>query len=406
MKNKILTALLSAGLAVALWLYVVTVVSPNSDKHYYNIPVTVQSEVVLQERGLMITSTELPTVSLHLEGNRTDLNKLNSSNITIGVDVSRIGEPGTHNLSFTPSYPGDVPNNAITVLNRTPDMITLTVEERISKSVPVDIQYVGSLSEDYMADKENKELDYENVNISGPKSVIDQIAMARIEVGLDGRVESISEQFQYTLCNAKGEPVDAHLVTTDVQAVTLTMKILRVKEIVLSVEVIDGGGATQKTSDIMINPQTIRVSGSDSLLTGLESLEIGSINLAEMPTDQTLTFPIKLPEGINNETGVMEATVDVRFPELNTKSLVVTNIQAINVPAGLEVDLITQILEIQIRGPKAVVEKVEATDIQVTVDFANEQKGTATVKAEITISAEGVGAVGVYNITATLREAK
>lgn len=406
MKNKILTALLSAGLAVALWLYVVTVVSPNSDKHYYNIPVTVQSEVVLQERGLMITSTELPTVSLHLEGNRTDLNKLNSSNITIGVDVSRIGEPGTHNLSFTPSYPGDVPNNAITVLNRTPDVITLTVEERISKSVPVDIQYVGSLSEDYMADKENKELDYENVNISGPKSVIDQIAMARIEVGLDGRVESISEQFQYTLCNAKGEPVDAQLVTTDIEAVTLTMKILRVKEIVLSVEVIDGGGATQKTSDIMINPQTIRVSGSDSLLTGLESLEIGSINLAEMPTDQTLTFPIKLPEGINNETGVMEATVDVRFPELNTKSLVVTNIQAINVPAGLEVDLITQILEIQIRGPKAVVEKVEATDIKVTVDFANEQKGTATVKAEITISAEGVGAVGVYNITATLREAK
>ncbi len=406
MKNKILTALLSAGLAVALWLYVVTVVSPNSDKHYYNIPVTVQSEVVLQERGLMITSTELPTVSLHLEGNRTDLNKLNSSNITIGVDVSRIGEPGTHNLSFTPSYPGDVPNNAITVLNRTPDMITLTVEERISKSVPVDIQYVGSLSEDYMADKENKELDYENVNISGPKSVIDQIAMARIEVGLDGRVESISEQFQYTLCNAKGEPVDAQLVTTDIEAVTLTMKILRVKEIVLSVEVIDGGGATQKTSDIMINPQTIRVSGSDSLLTGLESLEIGSINLAEMPTDQTLTFPIKLPEGINNETGVMEATVDVRFPELGTKSLVVTDIQAINVPAGLEVDLITQILEIQIRGPKAVVEKVEATDIQVRVDFANEQKGTATVKAEITISAEGVGAVGVYNITATLREAK
>lgn len=406
MKNKILTALLSAGLAVALWLYVVTVVSPNSDKHYYNIPVTVQSEVVLQERGLMITSTELPTVSLHLEGNRTDLNKLNSSNITIGVDVSRIGEPGTHNLSFTPSYPGDVPNNAITVLNRTPDVITLTVEERISKSVPVDIQYVGSLSEDYMADKENKELDYENVNISGPKSVIDQIAMARIEVGLDGRVESISEQFRYTLCNEKGEPVDAQLVTTDIEAVTLTMKILRVKEIVLSVEVIDGGGATQKTSDIMINPQTIRVSGSDSLLTGLESLEIGSINLAEMPTDQTLTFPIKLPEGVNNETGVMEATVDVRFPELGTKSLVVTDIQAINVPAGLEVDLITQILEIQIRGPKAVVEKVEATDIQVRVDFANEQKGTATVKAEITISAEGVGAVGVYNITATLREAK
>lgn len=406
MKNKILTALLSGLIAVALWLYVVTVVSPNSDKHYYNIPVTLQSEVVLQERGLMITTTQLPTVSLHLEGNRTDLNKLNSSNITIAVDVSRIGEPGTHSLSFIPSYPGDVPNNAITVLSRTPGSITLEVEERISKAVPVDIQYVGNLSEDYMADKENKELDHENVNISGPKSVIDQIAMARIEVDMDNRVESISEQFAYTLCNEKGEPVDAELVTTDVKAVTLTMKILRVKEIALTVTVIDGGGATEETSDITMNHQSILVSGSDSILEGLESLELGTINLGEMPADQTLTFPIKLPEGVTNETGVMEVTVDVRFPELGTKNLVVTNIQAVNVPAGLEVDLITQILEIQIRGPKAVVERVEATDIKVTVDFANEQKGTATVKAEITMNAEGVGAVGIYNITATLREAK
>ena len=32
MKNKALTALLSFGIALALWLYVVTFVSPNSDK--------------------------------------------------------------------------------------------------------------------------------------------------------------------------------------------------------------------------------------------------------------------------------------------------------------------------------------------------------------------------------------
>ena len=404
MKNKLLTALLSVFIALGLWLYVVTVVSPNSDKHYYNIPVSLQGEVILQERGLMITTTELPTVSLHLEGNRTDLNKLNSSNITIAVDVSRIGEAGTHKLAFTPTFPGDVPSNSITILSQNPGTISIDVEERISKSVPVDIQYLGTLSEDYMADKENKVLDYENINISGPKSVIDQIAMARIEVDLDQRVESISEQFRYALCNEKGEPVDARLVTTDVESVTLTLKILRVKEIALVVNVIDGGGATKDTSAIDIQPKTIRVSGSDVLLEGLESLELGTINLGEMLTDEILTFPIKLPEGITNETGVTEATVDVRFPDLGTKTLTVTNIKAINVPAGLEADLITQLLEIQIRGPKAIIETVEEKDITVTVDFSTVQMGTATVKAVITINADGVGAVGTYNVTATLRE--
>lgn len=405
MKNKILTALLSVVIALAMWLYVVTVVSPNSDKHFYNIPVTLQSEVVLQERGLMITTVDLPDVSLHLEGNRTDLNKLNSSNITIAVDVSRIGEPGKHSLTYTPIYPGDVANNSITVLNRAPGTITLVVEERISKEVPVDILYNGALSEDYMADKENKVLDHESINITGPKSVVDQIAMARIEVDLNDRVESISEEFRYTLCNEKGEPVDAALVTTDAEAVSLTLRIVRVKQIDLVITVIDGGGATHETSSITIEPQTIRVSGSDNLLEGLDSLELGTINLGEMLADEILTFPIKLPEGINNETGVLEATVDVKFPELATKTLKVKDFQAVNVPAGLKADIITQMLEIQIRGPKKRIEKIKAEDVTVTVDLANEQAGTTTVKATITINADDVGAVGTYNITLTLRKA-
>jgi YbbR domain-containing protein len=405
MKNKALTALLSVGIALALWLYVVTFVSPNSDKKYTNIPVSLQGEVVLQERGLMITTTELPMVSLHLEGNRTDLNKLNSSNITIAVDVSKIGEPGVHHLSYSPSYPGDVPNNAITVLSRTPSNITLTVEKRISKQVPVEVNYTGSLSEDFMADKENKELDYEVVNVVGPQSVIDQIAMARIDVNMDGRAESISEQFQYTLCNEKGEPVDAQHVTTDVESIALTMRIVRVKEIQLLVNVVAGGGATPETSSIKVEPENIRVSGSDNLLADLETLVLGTINLGEMPADAVLSFPIKLPDGITNETGVLEATVDVQFPELGTKTLVVRNFTPVNVPAGLDANVITKQLEITVRGPKSAVDAVTPDNVQVTVDFADEQVGTATVKADISVNVGGVGAVGAYNITATLRKA-
>ena len=105
MKNKILKALLSLAIALSLWAYAVTVVSPNSDRHYNNVSVTLQGESLLRERGLMITTQEFPTVSLHLEGSRTDLDKLNNANITLTADVSRIYDPGTHSLRFTPTYP-------------------------------------------------------------------------------------------------------------------------------------------------------------------------------------------------------------------------------------------------------------------------------------------------------------
>lgn len=404
MKNKLLTALLSVVIALGIWLYVVTVVSPNSDKNYYNIPVVTQSEALLLERGLMITGTDTSSISLHLEGSRIDLNKLNSSNITVTVDVSKIYEAGTHSLTYTVTPPGDVASNAITVLSKSPSTITVVVEERITKAVPIEVQYSGSLAENFMADKENKQLDVENITIAGPKSVVEQISVATIAVDLEGKSESISDQFTYTLCNENREPVDAQMVTTDVASVNMTLKIMRVKEIALEVNVIEGGGATLENTKITISPETMWVSGSDNLLEGMDSLELGTINLADLLTNVTIAFPVKLPEGMTDESGVTEAMVDVTLPELATKTVTVKNFKAINVPAGLDVEIITKSLEIQLRGPKDQIEKIQESDIVVTVDFTDAQTGAVKIKAQISCGDLNVGAIGSYTVSATVRD--
>lgn len=404
MKNKLVTALISVVIALGVWLYVVTVVSPNSDKSFYNIPVVTQGEALLQERGLMITNTDITTTSLHLEGSRIDLNKLSSSNIVVTMDVSKIYEAGTHDLTYSVSYPGDVASNAITVLSKNPSSVKVVVEERLSKTVPVQIQYSGVLSENYVADKENAELDVENVTVTGPKPVIDLITSARIDVNLDNCSESLSDKFTYTLCNANGEPVDAQSVVTDVADINLTLRIMRVKEISLTVNVVDGGGATAQTSLITIDPPTIRISGSDAMLEGLESLELDTINLGDIPEDAVFNYTIKLPEGVNNETGVNEATVSVSFPDLATKTLTVKDIRAVNVPTGFDVDVITKALEIQVRGPKEKIDALDEEKITVTVDFTAAEEGTVKLKVTVDCGDPQIGAVGSYTVSATVRK--
>ena len=405
MKNKLLTALLSLVLAFGLWLYVITVVSPGSEDTYTNIPVVLQNEGMLQERGLMITNQELPTVTLRLAGNRTDLNKLNSSNITISVNVSSIGAAGEHSLSYNVSFPGDVPNNAITTQSRNPDTVKLTVEERVSKMVPVVPVYNGTVPEGFIADKENCLLDHEDVPITGPARVVSQIAEARILVELEGKSESINESLAYTLCDKDGEPVDVAMITTNVEAVNLTLRIMRVKELAVKVTVVAGGGATEQTSQITVEPKTILVSGSENLLDDLTELNLGTIDLGEQLTDTVLKFPITLPEGVTNETGVTEASVDIRFPNLRTKTLSVTQINAVNVPEGMNAQIITKVLEIRFRGPKALIDSMQEADVEVNVDFSQAQSGTATMRADVILADKykDVGAVGSYSVSATLR---
>lgn len=405
MKNKVLSALLSLIIAFGLWLYVITVVSPGSDATYYNIPVTLQNENILKERGLMITS-EYPSVNLRLEGNRTDLSKLNSANITVLANVAGILAPGTHFLDCSVSYPGDIAGNNISVLNQDPELVVLKVEKRITKPVPVVIQYEGAVPDGFLADKENIELDYQTIDVTGPESAVSQIEQAVIQVDLNEQAETLVGEFAYILCNDAGERVDAQMITTNVEAVNLTLRILRVKEILLTVQVVDGGGATEETSSITIEPKKILVSGSDTLLEGLDTLNIGAVNLATMAKDSVLTYAITLPEGVNNETGLNEAVVNVQFPALKTKEFEVTTINAINVPEGMEAEVVTKVLPITIRGPKKLVEKMKETDIVVNVDFADAQLGAATMKAEIVIADaySEVGAMGSYSVMATLRE--
>lgn len=405
MKNKLLTALMCVAIATALWLYVVTTVSPNSSQRYSGIQLKIQGETALNNNGYILMTDEesLPTVTLNLEGNRVDLNKINSSNITVGVNVGEIDKEGTYDLHLSqPSFPG---NNALAfaVLDKEPAMVTVVVDKLQSKTVPVEVRYLGKLPENYMADKDNRVVDIDKVRVSGPKTVVDQITTAFVDVDLEGLSESIDGQFPITLCDRFGEAVDTKWVEADYTEVSLQMNVVRVKEVELIVNVVDGGGATKETSTITLDTDKILVSGSDTILDDMESIELGTINLGEMLKDETLTFPIKLPEGVTNETGVTEANVDVKFPDLEIKNITVTDIQPVNVPEGLEVQLITKRLDLQLRGPKRKMKSIQADDITVTVDFSNEQAGNATVKAVVAVNVDGVGAVGTYNVTATLK---
>lgn len=406
-KNKLVTALLSVVIAFALWLYVITVVSPGHEETYDNIPVILRNEAELENRGFMVVSEEIPTVTLTLSGNRTDLAKVDRSNISLIVDLATVYERGTHRLTFKESFPGSVADDAITVEYRYPSQIELEIELLTKKDIPVNVQYSGNVPPNFIADTENVVLDNPMIHIEGPDPVVQNITQAVIEVDLAGRSESFGESYRYTLCDADGEPVDASLVKTNVGEVSLALKIQRFKEIALELEIIDGGGATAQTSSIEYEPKTIKISGSEAALeTVADQLVVGTINLGELAEDAELEFPINLPGSVTNLSNVESVKVSVKFPELVTKTFMVTNFTPMNVPDGLEAEIVNQALSVTVRGPQTLIDRMSEDDISIMVDFSQARLGTFTVKASVVMSMaySKVGAIGTYQVSATLRE--
>lgn len=410
MKSKIGYIALSVLIAFGLWLYVITSVSPGSEDTYDDVPVILSGETVLQERGLMITSVSSDTVTLKLSGNRSDLAQVNRGNITVKADLSKIYEPGSQlQMSYSISFPGNLPSNAFVIESKNPGYLYVNVERRVTKEVPVEIQWIGSAPEGYLSDRENSTLDYTSVSVTGPESVTDRIEKAVIQADLTDQRESISQSFRYTLCDGEGNPVDAELITTNVEEVRLDVRIQKVKDITLVYNIVEGGGATRDNVSVTMSAETIRVCGSEVAIDAMEDqLVVGTINLAELTKSGNLTFQVVLPEGITNLSAITEVEATVLLSGLTTRDYVLENIQSINIPEGMEAELITEKLTVTVRGPAELMSKLTAENITATVDFTGAEAGTTTFRTVITFG-EGFTGVGVLRsdpVSAAITPAK
>lgn len=399
MKRKILYALLSVAIAVGLWVYVVSVISPESTDTFHNIPVVIDGESLLRERGLMITTENIPQVTLKLYGNRSDLRKLNSSNITLVMDVSRISDAGNKELYYSISYPGDVPGGSIQIMSQSPERINITVVEKSSKPIPVQVEYIGKVDDQYIVSKKNLELNHETITVEGPTDVIEKLDHAKISIDLEGKTQTISQAFSFTLCDAEGTPVDSRWVTSNVNEVNVKLPIQLVKEVKLELDVVYGGGATQQNSVITINPSTIQISGNEQVLANLNVLKLGKIDLSKLEEGNTETYDIKdllQSLGVTNLTSHDEATVTVSFTGLETKELKVTNIITQNVPAGMTARMYPQDITVKVRGPKDKIAAITPDKVTIYVDFTGESVGS--VELDATVRFDGafsdVGVVG------------
>lgn len=408
--RKFLYALLAFAISFGLWLYVITVVNPEWEETFYNIPVVLENEEILIDRGFMLTQDEAPKVTLRLSGNRADIMKLNSGNITLIADLSRIYSAGEQSLGYTIIYPGDLPNNAFEIISQTPKQIKLTVAQWKSKEVEVQINFNGTaVPEQYIPFKETATLEHEKISVTGPATIVDKIATAKINVDLTDKTDTIAQKFAYTLCDAEGEELsvdELKQLKTNVQEIQYTLKIQRWKDIELRFDVIDGGGL--KREDCVISPlPTIRVSGNEQALEELDYLLIGEKNLGELTEDYTEEYDIVMPEGITNLSEQSKVTVTIDIPQLEMLQFKVTDIRATNIPAGMSVELITKEKTVTVRGPKEKMQGITEKDFWILVDFTDAEIGTAPYKATVHANgklADSIGIVGTYDVNASVQK--
>lgn len=416
MKNKFVVGLLSLFLAFGLWVYVVNNVSKEDTMQLDKVPVVFQNEGALENHGLIMTEGTGQTVDLTVTGNRNEIMKLHSGNVVVVVNLSQLYDPGRQSLQFSVHYPAEVDSSSFSYV-ADQNRVSVTLENLLNVSLPLEVQYEGTLAPGYRKFDETQALSnisgnpVTTVRVSGPASVVKNMTKAVVSVNLDGMNQSIrGVPYPFTLCDAENEPVEGpymELVTTNLSEVELSLTIQGYKFIPLTVTKIDGKGATGDTSSVVIEPQGITITGSDEALAKVTSINLGTIDLGAYLTDAEVILPINLPEGVTSLTEEVEAKIKISFPELLTKTFVVTNIQPVNVPAGMIPQVITSSMTVTVRGPRTLVEQMTEASLTVTADFGGLSIGVPdVVKPNVVINPNfaEVGLISAGNVNIRMDE--
>ena len=125
-----------------------------------------------------------------------------------------------------------------------------------------------------------------------------------------------------------------------------------------------------------------------------------------MTSTNTLTLKLNVPDGITLKDA--SDTVDVKFTVVKEDPVskeVVGNVNYINVPEGFILENSTEGVKVNLHGLKDQLDKVNAENIQVTVNLADiTEEGTFTYTPEVKTNNDSVTVISVENAEVTLKK--
>jgi hypothetical protein len=423
MKNKLVRAGVSAVLAFVLWLFVVTVYRTETERTF-NVPVIFDGESVLEDRGLMIVGNKDLMIRLKLNGNRSELNKLRGSDIIVMVDLTRIYEPGEKSLEYSISFPGDIRNGAIEVVNRDPSYITLQVAQFDSKEVPLEVVVTGTPAPEHEVNYAGITINGSStgvVRIGGPKKIIDQVSTAKVFVDVTGAAGSGTYASAVKLCDAEGNPLEGDLsnVAVSNHHPTVVVPLLKQKSVNLVGTVTAGNGLTGEDVDLKLSFGQILVAGTDVALKNVpDTIEVKTFDLSQVTQNQMVqSFDIELSaypgvrisatESEEARSGKVVATLNLPEKVQKKIDIVLTKNHVINVPPNRTVTFSgseTATIQITLEGWAPVLNRISQEDIRAEIDVKDGINKIYYVK--VTLEGDfqsGVQVVGTYQVSIILK---
>ena len=396
--------------SVALWFYVEITENSVQRNEVREIEIVYRNEDVLRNKGMLIASRVTEYITLTFEGPRSDMSKLAAPGaVTVEVDLANILSVGPVALNYDIILPQTINSSAVKIIGSSASRITLIVDRILERPVQVRVNYTGGTASDELI-AESPEFDPQMISVRGPEEIISRIYYVYVPIIIENLSTTYTDDLEFLLFDENGEELDSSLrdsIEFSQETIRVTIPVREVKDIPLDVILSHGTGTSDANTAYRITPEVIKLSGDPEVIHDINVIILGTIDMLSFGLTNTEEFRIIIPEYLTNISGETVATVVVDVLGFDTAFRSTSNLQTINTPPGYRAEILTQSLDIRIRGREEDLALVSPINIRVVADLTDMGTGTMTVPAKVYIDGieadiDAVAVGGEYKITVTI----
>lgn len=399
MGNKILKTLtknlgfkiLAVVFAFILWLVVYNTDDPMITVSYTTNVTVENASAVTDMNKCYEVLNGTNTVSFAVTAKRSVLNKLEDTDFTAVADMNRMIVNEDGDKANVPIEITSKRSNSSLKYNGKNKYLEVSLEDLMKRRFIITADTSGKVADGY-ALGEVTVTNPNVLNVSGPASIVNKIDSVVATIDVDGMSMNLSDNVIPALYDADGQEIDTTKLKLSNTTVTISAKILSVKEIPLVFSTSGVPYGDNRVVEISSKPETIKVKGSSTTLNPLSSLNIPGdvLNVSGASEDITTTIDISeyLPDGVelvNASDATVTVIVRIEAYELKKFNLSTSQINVNGLDSNYDLSFDQSTVAVTVSGLKNDLNKLNTRQLSASIDVTDLGVGTHQVNLDLNL---------------------
>lgn len=347
MKNKLTNnlglKLASVFFAVIIWLVVNSINNPTINDVYYNIPVKLLNTELITDSGQVYEVLDNTDVISRVTvwAPRSVISELDEENIVATADVSELSSLDTISIKLTTN----ISSGDISRISGSIDTVKLNIEDKRSKALALKATVSGKVPKGYLVG--DITTDQNLIRISGPQSVIDQIAKAAVDVDVTGMTSDIVTNADIKFYDEDDNLIDTRNISQNIKSVGVEINIWQTAEVPLSYSVMGKVASGYRDTGVIEGEgQTVVVAGKSNTIKNITSIDVPAeaLDITDQSENYTVDLDIRkyLPEGVflaNSGDAIQTVTVYIERETSKKLEIRAEKVKITNLPEGYDASI-------------------------------------------------------------------